>query len=198
MSPARRPWLRLLGFLAPVGLLVGCSITIVSGPTTVLTHSVASYLFDLALDTGGGPYGSAGGHAYIIAEIPQDWTLASASYTGDVSGSPVSGLGAEVPDPGSPCAGLGAGPAAGMRRIFVRSELFQPLADGDVGAAELQFLVKGPVGVYQLRFWLNGTASSSSCSSPASIAVMQLEGSEHVFSDGFESGDVTMWSSTVP
>jgi hypothetical protein len=86
---APRPHRRATGalLLLSVGALVGCEITSFTGPAVTGLNQLVSY--SVGISSPAGTVTSMDLH--VLLRVPSDWSVLSASYSGTVLGSPVSG-----------------------------------------------------------------------------------------------------------
>lgn len=145
--------------VATVGILatVGCFVSSLSGPISVLLGSQATYTMQY---TSGWSVTDA--TAIIYADVPAGWTVASTSYSGIVNGSPVAGIGTVSPTDPAPNCPLPT-PAAGYQRFYLTAGPFPTVLLNDSGSASITFNVAGLPGSYTLSFY-GGGRSLSGCS----------------------------------
>lgn len=144
-SRPNRP-VRLLALLVLLAVAAACHIVSVSGPTVgivgqilgyevVIDHDVAATLFDNTV--------------WLMVEIPSAWSVAGASYSGD--------LGAGTPAQGPPTAKDPGGcfsdaPADGYQRVFFSAGPFAEINENDQGTLSVDLQTAGDPGDFELRF----------------------------------------------
>ena len=144
---ARKP-VTLLIAAALIVASVGCTlISVLSGPRTLTAGDTATYVLAL-----GGGTGNGYGWLWVVAEVPDSWSLLSNSYTGTIGEVTVSGSGTVTTVPSY--VGLNFPPVAdGFQRLCV--EIWEgPVNPGDSGELTFSFdVVDVPEGEFALKFW---------------------------------------------
>ena len=143
----RRRMAGSLVIVAVIATIAGCTeISVLSGPRILSAGDTATYVLSL-----GGGGGEGAGWLWVLAEVPDSWSLLSNFYTGTIGGFPVSGSGTQ--NVGgcsfSPLPVIGDG----FQRICV--EIWEgPVEGGDEGEMALEFDVADvPDGEFVLKFW---------------------------------------------
>ncbi len=159
-SSFRRRGRTALGVLLAVALAGGCTITIVSGPSTVAVGETVIYVFNLGNNQMG-----TDSEAAIAAEVPAGWSLVSSSYTVTIDGKPMTFDGTVIES--TLCDARLGELAPGFQRLHVAGETFS--VNG--GTATLEFFVGSqPEGELFLEFAFGGLESFN-CSDAAVLSV---------------------------
>ncbi len=139
-----RRMLWLLVTVAVIAAIIGCTIiSVLSGPRTLSPGDTATYVLYL-----GGGTGQGAGWLWVVADVPDSWSLLSNFYTGSIGGVTVSGSGTQSMGcsfSGMPIVG------DGLQRICV--EIWEgPVDPGDEGEMTLEFDVADvPDGEFVLK-----------------------------------------------
>ena len=154
--------------VAVIASTIGCTlISVLSGPRTLSPGDTASYV--LSLKGGHGSSGSSG--LWVVAEVPETWSLLSNFYTGTIGGVPVSGSATIV---GVPLEFSYWAPAVGdgFQRLCVQIEEGYADATIDSGEMTLEFEVNDvPEGEFVLKFWFLGETDGLYWGPPAYAAI---------------------------
>jgi PKD repeat protein len=140
---------RLALFAATLAMVMACDITSLSGPTQAQIGDLVTFVVGYSA---GGIHGTQNDRsAFLAVDVPLGWTATSATYTGTVNGSAVSGNAViSSTDPGS-----GGGlPAveAGYARAFFAAGPWSAVSGYDTGTGTISFRVGGSSGTYRLDF----------------------------------------------
>ena len=186
-------------------LVVACIVVItgVTGPTEVALGSEVEYILDLQIpelrdvNLTPQPTNRTLWICYLAVDVPEGWTINSGNYEGVIGGVPVAGEGivfeppfAMVCDPSWPPV------PQGYVRRWIHTETYDTSPFG-TATAWVRFNVDGAPGEYTLAFRTQTEYDPQThCSSTAFFPVTVSD--SLIFTDSFESGDLSAWSSTVP
>ena len=171
----RKPEVLLIA-VALVVFSVGCTwISVLSGPRTLTAGDTATYVLSLGSDD----QNEGDGDLFVVAEVPDSWTLLSNSYIGIIDGVRVSGSGTVTGVPPS----LDFPPMAdGFQRLCVEIEE-GPVTSADSGEMTLDFGVNTvPEGEFVLKFWFiawgGGIAGNLGMGPPA---IAEINPEQHAY-----------------
>ena len=173
----------LLTAVALVVFSVGCTwIAVLSGPRTLSPGDTATYVLALGSNDPGSSYGLM----WVVAEVPNSWSLLSHSYVGTAGGLPVSGSGTVTDVPSY--VGLNFPPVAdGFQRLCV--EVWEEgVGSGDSGEMTLTFDVANvPEGEFALKFWFIASGEEGTPGmGPPAFAAINRETHTHGFTGALD------------
>lgn len=190
MMVARRPVLATAA-LSLLLLSSGCSYLLLVAPSSVPVGGSATYVLELVNDE----IVNQDLLVYTVAYVPAGWTLASAVFSS--SGSPPSGVGVQVSDPGFACT-MGPDlppPGVGRQVVVVFWGTFDAV-NPETATGGLTFAVGQSQGDFGVDFHVVLQKAASTVCSVGRGATTRVE--PPIFADGFESGDTTAWSGSAP
>lgn len=148
VAPHRAMLDRAIRSFLAVALLAaaGCTIVSISGPTIGFVGQILGYQIVIEHDF---PVTLDDTTVWLMAEIPAAWSVADASYSGDLgSGTPSQG----VPSAADPFGCFTDEPAMGYQRVFLAAGPFAEIVENDQGTVDLDLQTAGDTGAYTLRF----------------------------------------------
>jgi hypothetical protein len=166
MKLSKRALVRIVP-VAVVLILVACGVTSVTGPTAVTIGQNATYDYAWSYGTTvGDPSSATNGTAEITVQIPNGWTVVSATYNGTVNGAPVSGNANTM----APTACLPAVP--GYQFVGFSAGPFASSVGGDGGTFHVTYTIGGAAGTYTMTARGSATTDSftNACGDTASLA----------------------------
>ncbi len=139
--------------------LSGCTIAIVSGPSTVSVGEIVTYVTEV-----GSSDGDAKVLLYFAADVPPGWELISASFKGTLDGIPT--VFEAVPAGANSCGSL---PPTGLQAYRFQAGPFDFASPDDTGTATLTFDVRSqPEEEFKIYFYFGAFGEGGgACSTPA-------------------------------
>jgi 6-phosphogluconolactonase (cycloisomerase 2 family) len=156
--------------------LTGCTtIALISAPEFLNVGDTATFVLDVSAWVPG-----TADWVYVVAEVPDSWTLQASTYQGSSDGQPVSGSGTVVSDPNPGCV-----PTArdGYQIQWISDGPFTYSVSSDGAAVTLEYQVNDlPAGEITTRFWFVSSGDfNASCSEPPVVATINREPRSLVF-----------------
>ncbi len=156
-----------LAMVLATALLAGCTVVIVSGPSTVAVGETVVYELKVGSDFGG----TADVLLSVIADIPVGWKLVSNTWEGTVRGEPASGSGTVLE--GDLCGAFSGPVLPGYQRLGIFDGPFDGLWSTDTATVTLEFEVGDqPAGEYLIYFrFASNVTGGPACSQAAVLTV---------------------------
>ncbi len=134
---------------------------------------------------------------YLAIDVPNGWTIDSGYYEGVIGGDHVAGEGIVFDPPSAmDCESQWPKVPQGYVRRWIHTESHES-SWGGTATAWVRFKVNGEPGEYRLAFHAQTEPGGDAWCSPSTYFQVNVSDISN-FADGFESGDTSAWSNTVP